>query len=326
MRSVAGFAVALCLASPCVRADWLELKDGRRVRGIDLKRRGSSYLFTLEDGKTVTVARTQIVSHAKSPRDEKVMFRGKETSLRRTILTLKREFTDRRRKAVRAIERWARGGTTADAARSEVMAAPAEERELFFCRALARSSSGAARKLAIGQLLGSASPRALSSLVRSAMADSSAEVRSVSMSGLLDRNRPRTGEYLIPYLGSSERKTRVRASLAIRDFPTLRAVPALFVTITKVWPGGSRSYFFQGTQRAYIADYELASGGTGFNLVEVADPVVRYAETGVVLDVNIVKAEQTIHLTTLEAVTGRRYGRDIKKGWDWWKRTGGKAP
>jgi general secretion pathway protein D len=47
-----------------------------------------------------------------------------------------------------------------------------------------------------------------------------------------------------------------------------------------------RVYVSVITQRAYIADYELVSGGTGFQIVEVADPVVQTFQEGVILDVN----------------------------------------
>ncbi|HZV01991.1 MAG TPA: hypothetical protein VFF73_35110 [Planctomycetota bacterium] len=39
------------------------------------------------------------------------------------------------------------------------------------------------------------------------------------------------------------------------------------------------------TQRAYIADYELSSGGTGLVIAEVASPIVQTMQEGVVLDV-----------------------------------------
>jgi len=39
------------------------------------------------------------------------------------------------------------------------------------------------------------------------------------------------------------------------------------------------------TQRAYISDYELSSGGTGLTVAEVADPIVSTFSEGVVLDV-----------------------------------------
>ncbi len=55
-------------------------------------------------------------------------------------------------------------------------------------------------------------------------------------------------------------------------------------TITAV--NGERVYVSVITQRAYIADYELVSGGTGFSIIEVADPVVRTFQEGVILDVD----------------------------------------
>ncbi len=39
------------------------------------------------------------------------------------------------------------------------------------------------------------------------------------------------------------------------------------------------------TQRAYISDYELSSGGTGLVVAEVADPVIEIFQEGIVLDV-----------------------------------------
>jgi type II secretory pathway component GspD/PulD (secretin) len=39
------------------------------------------------------------------------------------------------------------------------------------------------------------------------------------------------------------------------------------------------------TQRAYISDYELSSGGTGMVVAEVADPIIETFQEGVVLDV-----------------------------------------
>jgi general secretion pathway protein D len=47
-----------------------------------------------------------------------------------------------------------------------------------------------------------------------------------------------------------------------------------------------RVYVSVITQRAYISDYELVSGGTGFAIIEVADPVVATFQEGVILDVD----------------------------------------
>jgi general secretion pathway protein D len=39
------------------------------------------------------------------------------------------------------------------------------------------------------------------------------------------------------------------------------------------------------TQRAYVSDWELISGGTGLTVVEVADPIIATFQEGVVLEV-----------------------------------------
>ncbi|MHC4829062.1 MAG: hypothetical protein ACYTFT_01700 [Planctomycetota bacterium] len=46
-----------------------------------------------------------------------------------------------------------------------------------------------------------------------------------------------------------------------------------------------RVYISVVTQRAYIADYELISGGTGLAVIEVPDPIIETLEEGVVLEV-----------------------------------------
>jgi type II secretory pathway component GspD/PulD (secretin) len=60
---------------------------------------------------------------------------------------------------------------------------------------------------------------------------------------------------------------------------------------------GQRVYVSVITQRSYIADYELVSGGTTFTLTEVADPIVRVNEEGVVLDVRPVVSADRKYIT-----------------------------
>ena len=70
---ISGLLAALC-GSPAW-ADWVTLHDGSRVRGIDYKKRGKGYLFTIENGKTVYIKAKNVASFEKSPRGEKVEFR-----------------------------------------------------------------------------------------------------------------------------------------------------------------------------------------------------------------------------------------------------------
>ena len=68
---------------------------------------------------------------------------------------------------------------------------------------------------------------------------------------------------------------------AVQEEAGVRSVIAPEVTAHN----GQRVFVSVITQRSYIADYELVSGGTTYTLTEVADPVVRVNEEGVVLDV-----------------------------------------
>jgi len=69
---------------------------------------------------------------------------------------------------------------------------------------------------------------------------------------------------------------------AVQEKQDVRQLTAPIVTAHN----GQRVYVSVITQRAYIADYELVSGGTGFSIIEVADPVVQTFQEGVILDVD----------------------------------------
>ena len=88
------------------------------------------------------------------------------------------------------------------------------------------------------------------------------------------------------------------------------------------YSGFGRGFFAQVTQRAYIADYELVSGGTGFSIVEVADPIVRTSQTGVALDVKVRKVEMVARLRALVKISGQDFGTDLKAWRAWWQKEG----
>jgi hypothetical protein len=91
-----------------------------------------------------------------------------------------------------------------------------------------------------------------------------------------------------------------------------------------VWDDFGRGFFFQGEQRSFIKDYNLVSGGTGFQIIEVADPEVSTVTTGVVLDVKVRKVEMVARVRALREITGQDFGADVKKWREWWKSEGGK--
>lgn len=68
------------------------------------------------------------------------------------------------------------------------------------------------------------------------------------------------------------------------------------------------------TQRAYISDYELSSGGTGLVVAEVADPVIETFQEGIVLDVRPTISSDRKYITldvrpTLAVLVGGDFGR-----------------
>ncbi len=69
---------------------------------------------------------------------------------------------------------------------------------------------------------------------------------------------------------------------AVQEQQNIRELTAPIVTAHN----NERVYVSVVTQRAYISDYELVSGGTGFAIIEVADPVVQTFQEGVILDVD----------------------------------------
>ncbi len=320
-RTAFGF-LSLFMFCSAVFADLVTLTDGRAFRGIDFKKVKQGHLFTIENGKTVFIKSANFESFEKSPPGETVSFRGKDVSLRTKIRTLQKEHKAEQQRLMHAIGVWAAGGSKAEQAKAEVLERPERERELLFGKTLLKNSSARARILATKQLAALKTEHAVKSLAYSLVQDRHSQVRTTCAEALQTFADPHLGEHFIPFLFSGNKYHRARASKAIQTFPSYRAVPALITTITKIWSGGQRSHFYLGTQRAFIKDYELVSGGTTIRLTEVADPIIKFAETGIVLDAKIAKTEQRIHIQTLERITGLDYGRDMGRWLAWWKQTG----
>lgn len=337
-------ALALAIVLPLagdLRGDSVELSTGGVLRGVDLKRKAEGYLFTLESGDVVYLKAKLVGKVTKTGGREKVEFRGREITLREKIRLVRKERRVREKNAVRQIERWARGGEKAEAAREDVMALPERERERSLIRTLRDSGRAAARQLAARELSGRQSPIVLESLVEAAVRDRYRSVRDASLRSLQvlserfapDESEEETrresvdvAERFTRYLRSSSRRERTHAANALAVFPSRRAMPELIRTLRMSWSGFGRAAVFQGTQRAYIGDYELVSGGTGFSIIEVADPVVRTASTGTVLDVKVVRAELIARLRAMRKISGQDFGTDVGRWQRWWNEEAPEAP
>ena len=303
-------------------ADWVDLKDGTSLQGLDFVRKGSRALFTLETGERVSIQSDRISAHRKSAPGETVEFRGAQVTLREKVRILKQEDEKRRKDAVRDIEKWAAGKKDADEARERFSANAPPDRERFLASALGESIAKGARLLSATELAAYPGKRSQQALARSAVKDTHVVVREKSIESLIDIGDESAGDHFIPYIGSESARERIRASEGLEMFPSRRAVPYLIQSLRRTWAGFGRGYFFQGEERSYISDYNLVSGGTGFSVIEVADPEIQKIQTGVVLDVKVKKVEIETAVRALRKITGEDLGYDPKPWSEWWLKNG----
>src|SRR5262245_22587362 len=124
MRASSVLVAGILLASvPCARADWVDLKSGVTLRGIDFKtvatrNAGSSgrALFTLETGDVIALDPADVAAVRKSPPGETVEFDGRQVSLREKVRLSKLAAEKRRKEDVKKVEAWARGRKDAETA------------------------------------------------------------------------------------------------------------------------------------------------------------------------------------------------------------------
>ena len=158
-------------------------------------------------------------------------------------------------------------------------------------------------------------------LAQAGLVDPRKRVRHDALSRLAGLRSPDSPLLLAPFLRARSPHVRMRAASALERFPDRRVAKDLVEALHLAWTGFGRAYIVSGTERAYVADYELVSSGTGFSVVEVADPVVRTARAGVILDVDIQRVEQRIIARTLRAITGETFGPDPRRWRRWLEAT-----
>ena len=352
----------LALAAACfpvlALADWVSLRNGDHLRGIDLQKHGKGYRFTLENGKVRYIDEKDFFHLEKSPASERLTFRGKKITLRKKISILQKELLEQLGERVKDVETWARGevasaklkkpGNAAVKKKRVIVGAfplpelrkqdpklvaviekgnKARERTLrlqehtqveVLSRVLAGSRLAAARRLASRELGKHPSSNSVAGLARSAMVDDYRSIRDQSLNSLKKINSEQTAMFFTPGLRNENPHVRTRAANAISVFPNRAAVPELLTTMRMTWSGFGRAFTMQVTQRSYIADYELVSGGTGFSIVEVADPVIKTNLEGVALDVKVRQVEMIARIRALHKITGQDFGTNVRAWEQWW--------
>src|SRR5262245_31283225 len=113
MRSAAITVLVSCFAPATLLADWVDLKDGTSLRGLDYKAgdaaKGKRALFTLDTGVTVSFPAEAVAAFRESPAGETVEHEGRQVTLREKIRAGKAAAEKRERAAELDLEKWAVG-------------------------------------------------------------------------------------------------------------------------------------------------------------------------------------------------------------------------
>lgn len=180
------------------------------------------------------------------------------------------------------------------------------------------------RQFAVRELGVSGERKYQNRLTHLAITDSKRSIRDEALRALESWEEPDTVLTFIPYLSSGNERMRINAARALNVMPDRRAVGPLIQTAHYIWAGFGRTHIAVLTQHAFVSDYELVSGGTGLVVQEVADPVVDTFQEGVVLDVDIRRAEAFARVAALQAITGQKFGTNFGQWASWWKEQTGR--
>lgn len=189
-----------------------------------------------------------------------------------------------------------------------------------------RSETVALRRLA-AQELGRRRARAAEvALAKAAVRDTRSAVRKEALKALgrLGGTRTRAQQVFLRGLEQESVFKRAHAAAALAALPTRRAVPILIQKLRETTSGFGIVNISIKTERAYIQDFELTSGGTGQTVAEVADPVIGKSTEGITLEVKVVQWYREAIIGALNSSSGRSFGNNPGAWERWWKKNGKK--
>ncbi|MBL4846691.1 MAG: HEAT repeat domain-containing protein [Planctomycetes bacterium] len=203
------------------------------------------------------------------------------------------------------------------AAYSDLAAAPALESALL-------SESLKVRLFAAGELGRRKAKASQVRLAYVAYKDSKSKARKAALQALKKIGPTKAREVFIRGLRSKSVFESGHAAGALAMFPTRRAIPVLIHRLRESTSGFGVVSMSVVTQRAYIQDFELTSGGNGQQSAEVADPVVGTSTEGISLEVKVIQWYREAVISALHRTTGRTFGGDAARWEAWWKAQEGK--
>ncbi|MCZ6603087.1 MAG: HEAT repeat domain-containing protein [Planctomycetota bacterium] len=205
----------------------------------------------------------------------------------------------------------------AEGAKARLLAYGADQKLPLLVEAL-QSADKPVRIYAARELGQIGDEQAMRPLAQLAIEDRYKSVRVHAVQALKAIGSPETVVPFIEKLNSNNQYHRLHAVEALSVFPDRRSVYWLIKTWRGISGGFGKGYIMDATMRAYISDYQLASGGTGFVAVEVADPELGTLTTGVVFEVKVQYVEIAARTQTLAYLTGQSSGYSKKSWAKWW--------
>jgi hypothetical protein len=186
----------------------------------------------------------------------------------------------------------------------------------------ADSQSLPVRRLAIQELGRRKAQAAELALAKVAVEDPKSKARGDALNALGQLGQTTTARKY--FLRSVARKKspfkRTHAAEAVGRFPMAGngAVPVLIRALRETTSNFGKANISVLTQRAYIQDFELSSGGTGNVVAEVADPVIGSFSEGTTLEMKVTLWERVTLLKVLRKLTGQDFGPKPDRWQRWW--------
>lgn len=187
--------------------------------------------------------------------------------------------------------------------------------------AKSRSTSVATRRVAVAELARRKAQEAELALARIAVEDSKRSLRESALEGLDGLgSTSRAKKYFLKSVTRKNQFQRVHAVQAVGAYPADNAVPRLIQVLREATSNFGKANISVTTQRAYIQDFELSSGGTGNIVAEVADPIIGGFTEGVTLEMKVTLWERRSVVTALRRVTGQKFGAKPADWQRWWNK------
>ena len=150
----------------------------------------------------------------------------------------------------------------------------------------------------------------LKALASVAVAEGDGSLRALARKALIAEDDKRAPKLLVNALNFDDPLIKNNTLEAMRQMGGQRVFEVIVEHWKEFWGEGPRGYTFIGTQRSYIADYDIS--GNSY------DPVVKSFMTGVVLDTKVLKVEGDVYYMWIREVTGERKLPNDPAAWERW--------